>query len=589
MTTETATLSTGRAIRRALRDVPDLRHGLIGTLLLAMVGTGAQLIVPVLAQQLIDDEVLGARGVDIRGVLVKGGIALGALIASTIATWWVVVRLNTAAARGLFDLRVRTFRHLHRLSVLHVQAERRGALVGRVTSDLTTLQEFIEWGGIGMLIGVAQVLLAIGLMIFYEAGLAVLVVGAVAVYAGLLAWFQRILQRAHDRVRERVADSLAVTGEAISGLPVVRAYGAELETLDRVDAALQRQFYAEFRTARLGAFLFSSAEMFAGIITAGVIGFGVVRGAVTGVSPGTLLAFLLLVNLLVDPVQTLVETLDHAQSAASGLRRVLRVLDTTIDIEDPVDGVDLPPGPLDVRFRTVRFRYPTGDDVLADVDIHIPAGRRVAIVGETGSGKTTFAKLLVRLLDPAEGSVEVGGVDLKQVRFNSLRSRVAFVPQDGFLFDNSLLENVRYGRPGASEREVQSAFFELGLDGWLEGLREGLETQVGERGSNLSAGERQLVALVRAWISVPDLLVLDEATSAVDPALDVSLRRAMERVTAGRTSVTVAHRLATAEAAEEILVFDQGHLVQRGTHMQLLAESGVYAALHADWVGGTSI
>jgi putative ABC transport system ATP-binding protein len=209
-------------------------------------------------------------------------------------------------------------------------------------------------------------------------------------------------------------------------------------------------------------------------------------------------------------------------------------------------------------------------------------------VGETGSGKTTFAKLLVRLLDPDRGMVRIGGIDVRRVAWQSLRSRVAFVPQEGFLFTGTIADNIRYGKPGATDEEVRFACDELGLGRWLDGMPEGILTPVGERGSALSAGERQLVALARAWISDPDLLLLDEATSAVDPALDVQLRAAMDRLIAGRTSVTIAHRLATAEAADRVLVFDAGRLVAEGTHHELVAAGGVYAALHADWETGTT-
>ncbi len=257
-------------------------------------------------------------------------------------------------------------------------------------------------------------------------------------------------------------------------------------------------------------------------------------------------------------------------------------------VPDPPDGVDLPPGDLGVRVEGLRFRYPTGEDVLSDIDIDITPGSRVAVVGETGSGKTTFAKLVVRLLDPAEGRVVIGGVPVERVRFESLRRRLAFVPQEGFLFDASVGGNVRYGRPEATDDEIRHAFADLGLAGWLAGLPEGLDTRVGERGGRLSVGERQLVALTRAWITAPDLLVLDEATSAVDPALEVQLRRAIERLTEGRTSITVAHRLSTAEASDEILVFDRGRLVERGRHVDLVAGGGAYSALHADWAVGST-
>jgi putative ABC transport system ATP-binding protein len=236
--------------------------------------------------------------------------------------------------------------------------------------------------------------------------------------------------------------------------------------------------------------------------------------------------------------------------------------------------------------RNITYRYPSGPIVLEDVNVDIPAGRRVAVVGETGSGKTTFAKLATRLIETDAGVVSIGGAPLARVKFSSLRSRVAFVPQEGFLFNTSVAENIRYGKPDASDGEIQSAVEQLGLSSWVGRLADGLQTEVGERGANLSAGERQLVALIRAWISAPDVLVLDEATSAVDPYLEVSLRRAIELLTAGRTSITVAHRLSTAEASDEILVFDRGGLVERGSHRELLAHGGVYSRLYSDWNRG---
>ncbi len=580
------TTKTAGALSRALREAPALRRGLGLTLLLAVVGTSLQLVVPILIQQMVDKEILAPTGVDVGGSVAKGAAALVAVLAALLAARASLIRLIVAATTGLSDLRVKTFNHIHRLSVLHVEAERRGALVARVTSDVDTIEHFMEWGGAGMIIGSSQVLLAIAVMLVYQWQLALLVIASVVVYAVLLLWFQRILRRAHDRVRLRVADSLAASGEAISGLPVVRAYGIEQQTMDRVRNSLDAQADAEFRAGALGAVLFSSADLYAGTITAAVIAFGLVTGVSTGMSAGTLLAFLFLLILLVEPVQLLVETLDAAQTAGAGMRRIISVIDTPTDVPDPVDGEALPPGELAVRFAGVRFRYPTGGDVLHDVDVEIEPGRRVAVVGETGSGKTTFAKLLTRLLDPTEGRVLLGGVPIDRVPFADLRSRVAFVPQEGFLFDATVGDNVRYGLPAATDEEVATALADLGLERWLAGLPAGLHTPVGERGSNLSAGERQLVALARAWIADPGVLVLDEATSAVDPALEVQLRRAIERLTFGRTSITVAHRLSTAEAADEVLVFAAGRLVERGSHAELLALGGEYARLHADWAAG---
>ena len=610
------------AVRRAAAVAPSLTRGLGVTLLLAVLGTAGQVVVPIAIQRLLDVELLGDQ-VDTTGVLLTGGVALIAVVVAVVSTRFAMFRLLRAAATGLAELRVATFAHVHRLSTLHVQAERRGSLVARVTSDIEVITQFMEWGGVGLLVGAAQLSLVVVVMTVYDPLLAALVALAGVLYALLLLAFQRVLRRLYDRVRVRSAAAVAAMSEAISGLPTIRAYGAEARTLPRVDGALEDHRRAEIRSQVVGASMFSSAELFAGGVTALVIAVGVVAqpGQLTA---GRLVAFLFLVTLFIEPIQILVEVLNEAQTAAAGVRRVLGVLDTPVEVEDPDPGRSLPPGPLTVEVHGVAFAYPRGspdtdlpatdgkagrkgaqrpvsagaseasadvqrgDEVLRDVTLHLAAGTRVAVVGETGSGKSTFVKLLTRLFDPTRGWIAVGGVPLTQVAFTSLRDRVISVPQEGFLFDASIADNIRYGRPGATDAEVRAACEELELGRWLDELPEGVATQVGERGSRLSAGERQLVALVRAWIARPDLLVLDEATSAVDPALEVRLRGAIERLTTGRTSITVAHRLSTAEAADEVLVFDRGELVERGSHAQLLERPGVYARLHADWAVGTA-
>jgi putative ABC transport system ATP-binding protein len=278
------------------------------------------------------------------------------------------------------------------------------------------------------------------------------------------------------------------------------------------------------------------------------------------------------------------EILNELQNAVAGWRRVIGVIDTPADVSDPgEDGVVQERGPITVDFEGVWYSYPGGEPVLRDVDLHIEPHTRVAVVGETGSGKTTLAKLLTRLMDPTRGRVLLDGTDVRRIPFSSLRRRMVLVPQEGFLFDADLMTNIRFGKPEASDEDIRLAITELGLDAWVDGLPHGLATRVGQRGESMSAGERQLVAIARAYLADPDLLVLDEATSAVDPATEVRVQRALEGLTSGRTSVAIAHRLSTAEAADLVVVVDQGRIVELGHHSDLVGQGGVYSRMHESW------
>ena len=575
-----------RSLIVGLRDAsgyaPSLRRGLGTTLLLATTGAMGALVVPVLLQRLLDDELLGPTGPDVPAALRLGLIATVIALAAGIASWRAMFRLVRTAAHGLHELRMRVFDHLHAVPTLAVARERRGALVARVTADIETATQFIEWGGIGMMVGASQLTVVAILMFAFDPLLAAAVLAVAFVYSVSLIGAQRVLSRRYDQVRGRVASSLAAAGEAISGLPTIRAYGIEDRTAKRVGDVLEAQFRTESRTRIVGSAVFSTSELFAAVMTITAVGVGITTADTTGITAGRLAAFLLLVTLFVAPVQLLVEILDQAQSAAAGLRRVLDVLDTP-RVNEPEDPASPAAGPLALEVRDLTYAYPEGPPVLRGVDVTVPSGQRVAIVGRTGSGKSTFVKVVTRLQQPPAGTVRIGDVALEDVATAELRRRVAFVPQDPFLLDAPILENVRYGDPAADDATILQAFTELDLADWLDGLPDGAATRAGERGGRLSAGERQLVALARAWMVRPDLLVLDEATSAVDPELDVRLRRAVERMTEGRTSLTVAHRLATAEAADRVLVFADGLLVEDGRHAELLDLGGTYARLHASW------
>ena len=571
-------------LRRGLALSPEFRAGLPVTLLLAFAATVGRVLVPIAVQQTIDDGLMSPAGPDIARVREAVLLAGVATVLTAFAAYRLNVRLFRTTESGLATLRVRAFRHVHDLSVLTQNAERRGSLVSRVTSDVDTISTFMQWGGLLMVVSFGQLLVATALMAYYSWQLTVLVWLCFLPLFLLMRSFQRRVSAAYGMVRERVGDLLGAVSESVVGASTVRAYAIEERTGRRIDTAIERHRSAATRAQALVAVTFSTGEVVAGLANAAVVVVGVLLGIDGQLTLGELLAFLFLVTLFVGPVQIGTEVLNEAQNAIAGWRRVLGVLDTPADVADPGEaGRTLPRGPIDVRFEHVSFAYPGGPTVLADVDLALAPRSRVAVVGETGSGKTTFAKLLTRLMDPAAGRVLVDGVDLRELSFASLRARIVMVPQDGFLFEGSIADNVRFGRPSAGDAEVTLALTELGLLDWLDGLPHGLATDVGQRGEQLSAGERQLVALARAYLADPDLLVLDEATSAVDPATEVRLARALEGLTRGRTALTIAHRLSTAEAADEVLVFDAGQLVERGRHSELVDAGGVYSRLHASW------
>lgn len=579
-----------RTIRRGVHFSPELKEGIGGTLALAVLASAGQVVVPIAVQQVLDRGVNGPDGPDVSFTVWAGVIAALAIVVTSFASYRMTTRLFTSAERGLATLRTKAFRHVHDLPLLTQNTERRGALVSRVTSDVDQVSQFLVFGGLLFVVSVGQVLVATVVMVVYSWQLALVVWLCFAPLFLSLRYFQRKLSDAYGTVRRQVGLMLSAVSEPVVGAAVVRSYAVEHRTQRRIDEAIDAHKAASTRAQGFTAFSFSLGGVSAGLANAGVliVGIWLGQGRLWGgdITAGQVLAFAFLVTLFVGPVQMGTQILTDAQNAIAGWRRVIGILETPADLVDPGEaGAVLPRGPIDVRFEHVSFAYPGGPLVLRDVDLAISSGTRVAVVGETGSGKSTVAKLLTRLMDPSEGRVLLDGIDVRDIGSASLRRSVVLVPQEGFLFDDTLAANVRYGRLDATDDEIRASAEELGLGDWLAGLPRGIETQVGQRGESLSAGERQLVALLRAHLADPDLLVLDEATSAVDPALEMRIGRALERLMNGRTSVTIAHRLSTAENADEVVVVDRGQVVQRGPHAALVAEEGgVYAGLHASWV-----
>jgi ATP-binding cassette, subfamily B, bacterial len=572
-------------LRRGVAVSPELKDGFGLTLLLAVVASFGQVIVPIAVQQTLDRGLNAPGGPDVGFVSLMGLVCAAGIALTSGASYLMTSRLFSTSERGLATLRIKAFRHVHDLPMLTQHTERRGALVSRVTSDVDQVSQFLVFGGLIFIVSIGQMLVATVIMLAYSWQLALVVWVAFAPLFLSIRYFQRKLSEAYSLVRRQVGLLLSAISEPVVGAAVVRSYAVEERTQARIDESIDEFKAASTRAQRFTVISFSLGGISAGLANAGVIIIGVLLGFTGDMTPGQVLAFAFLVTLFVGPVQMGTQILTDAQNAIASWRRVIGILDTPADLVDPgPGGRTLPRGPIDVTFDDVTFAYPDGPPVLHDVSLTIDAGLRVAIVGETGSGKSTFAKLLTRLMDPTRGAVLLDGIDVREIAQASLRRSVVLVPQEGFLFDDTLRANVRYGRLDATDADILASAEELGLADWVAGLPGGLDTKVGQRGESLSAGERQLVALLRAHLADPDLLVLDEATSAVDPALEMRIGRALERLMSGRTSVTIAHRLSTAEAADEVVVVDRGRIVQRGPHADLVGQEGVYAGLHRSWV-----
>lgn len=596
-------------IRRGLREAPVLRNGLWITFALAALGAVGRVVVPVLIQQSIDNGIVDQDEVRVDFVARLAAVGLVAVLISGLAFRQASIRLGERSERALYDFRERLIGHIHQLSLADHSEERRGGLVARVTSDIETLAQFFQWGGMAWLRSTTLMVIVAAVMLYYDWQLA-LVAFVIALPLGLvLRAVQKRLVTAHAEARELNGDMLGALAEVVSGAATIRAYGAGDHIAETVSGATRKKARAQVRAALIGAFLFPSGEVFSVFTVSAVVGVGVWRGPDDGLTAGALIGFVFLTYRFLEPIAEFTEIIDQTQTAVAGLRRILTVLDIPVGPPEAASTTPLPSGAMAIDVDDVTFAYPSRDDsvttaaagtttpaekaddvpVLRNVSLLIPAGQQVAMVGETGSGKSTLGKLIARFADPGSGAIRIGGVDLVDTSRAELRTRLIVVSQEPFLFDDTIASNVAFARADATRADVEAIVADLDVKEWVNSLGNGLDTRVGERGEQLSAGERQLVALLRAGLADPDVLILDEATSSVDALTEVTIARALERLASTRTTIAIAHRLSTAARADRVLVLDDGRLVEDGTHSDLVAAGGTYAGLYDAWVSATSV
>ncbi len=566
-----------RALRRLIQHLRPYWRGLTATTIIILLQTSLGLLPPLFQREIVDG-VIAARHVERLLPLVLGLVGIYALTGLT--EFGDQYLRHTIGERILYDLRVRIYNHLQRLSLAFFERTSTGELMSRVSNDVSALEQFITHGTILTLVAAVRLAGAAVVLFVLEPRLALMALLPVPLIALGLRWFNRRARPIYRRVRDRLGDVNARLQDDLAGMRVIQAFGQEDAELGRFSQVSGR--YLAARVASIGTWstFFPTLGFLSALGGALVLGVGagmVLRGELT---LGTLVAFLSYIASFYEPIRRLTDIDNILQQAIAAAERIFELLDATPDIRDAPDAAALPQVSGEIAFEDVHFSYGDGDEVLHDVDFHVAAGEVVALVGPSGAGKTSIANLLCRFYDPTHGRVRVDGRDLRQVQLASLRQHVSVVLQDTFLFNATVRENLTYGRPDAPEAAIEAAAKAAHAHEFIATLPQGYDTVVGERGVKLSGGQRQRLALARAILTDPRILILDEATSSVDAEAEYLIQQALEQVLRGRTALVIAHRLSTIRNADKIIALEGGRIREVGNHRDLLARNGLYSQLY---------
>jgi ABC-type multidrug transport system fused ATPase/permease subunit len=598
----------GRKVRWLLTLLRPYRKQVALMFVALLVATGAALAPPWLVGQATeeiasDNPSLGQLQLLVAGFVVTGLLLWGSSYVQTYLVGWV-------GQRALQDLRTRIFTHLEEMSIGFFTRNRPGVLISRITNDVDALDQLISTGIVTLFQSTLTLVGVVIILLFLDVGLALMVFLTLPLLAIASIVFRIVAASAYRITRERIAEVTAYLQESLSGIRVVRTFSQEERHVARMGELNELNREANMKTVYLNASYFPAVELLSAIGTAVILIYGGYQaldltGDAQAAQIGVVVAFIGYLATFFDPIQQLSNLYTTYQQGMAALDKIFDLLDTEPDLTDAPGAIDPRPLRGEVELDGVWFSYgrdnaagvkrSTGgrsadpaaasaeDWALRDVSVHIPAGETLALVGETGAGKSTFAKLVSRFYDPQRGRVLVDGHDLRELRAQCLRSQLGIVPQEGFLFSGTVRENIAFGRPSATSEEVQAAAEAIGAGDFIERLPNGYETEVGERGVALSAGQRQLIAFARALLAEPRILILDEATSNVDVRTERAIEAGLERLLKGRTAIVIAHRLSTIRNADRIAVLENGTIAEIGSHDELIAAGGRYAALYGTW------